>query len=202
MISLEKRERIGKFFPIWGTLLTTSRSAQIEALFELALSVIFSTMPIWLLGLLNATQEYVSLDQSIRSLGQFWCLYLSAMRDTISNAELLMYVTAILGPTFYLGLSSYREGQVPYPWVRLQIIVAVLMGFLATALFIVFRDTDGTGDPFIVSSSLFLYILSLMILFPTVALNHAKFDYSVATEQSRQTGDFTNEYEKHRAENK
>lgn len=200
MDSYELREKIAQKIPIWGVLLTTDRSAQLEALYELVLTVIFSTMPIWLLGLLSAIQTYVSIDDSQRSLDYFWDAYLSSMRGAISNAEMLMYVAAMLGPTFYLGLSSFRQGQAPYPWVRLQIIVAVLTGLIATALFIVFRDTERTDDPFIVSSSLILYAFSLAILFPTMAQNHARYGYFPAAEQSRQTDEFTREYERHRTE--
>lgn len=200
MISYEIREKVGKIIPIWGVLLTTDRAAQLEAVYELALTVIFSTMPIWLFGLLNAVEAYVLLDDTERTFWQFWDAYISSMREAISNAEMLMYVAAMLGPTFYLGLSSYRQGQAPYPWVRLQIIVAVLTGLIATALFIVFRDTEDTNDPFMISSSLFLYVFSLSILFPTMALNHARYGYFPAAEQSRQTDQFAQGYEEHRAE--
>ena len=191
---------ISKHIPIWGSLAIINGRAQLEAFYELLLTVVFSTLPIWFFSLLSAVNQYSASSLDERSISLFFDLYMVSMRKTISNAELFIYVTSTLGPTLYLGLSSFGRSGKPFPWVRIQLVSAILISFIATGLFITVRNTESTSDSFLIGLSILLYIFALLLLFPAMALGHEGRLINPAEYQSTELDNFQHDYSKHRGQ--
>lgn len=185
--------------PIVGVLAHTSMPAIIEAIVEMSLSVVFSTLPIWFAGALFALPQFFdSVPFDKRGFDTFLPIYLDAVVKTIANGELLMYVTASLGPTLYIGLSSFGKKGKPFPWVRPQLIVAVLINLFATALFFVARDKGFASETALIMFSALLYLTSLLLLFPAMAYEHDRARFEPSEVQREEQDEFANGYRRHR----
>jgi hypothetical protein len=167
---------IGKI-PIIGALVNISGRAIKEAFTELLLTLIFSTLPIWFSGGIVAANKYFLLSQggaeAPTETSGFFGLYWLAIIDSVSNGELLMYSAATLGPTLYLAfLTLIRKARKPFPWVRPQILCAVLLNFIASGLFLIARENHYTDLSIFISCTALIYAISLVLLFPAMAFNH------------------------------
>ncbi len=163
--------------PVLGSLVSISAKAQREASTELLLTLIFSSMPIWFSGGIVAANRYFLFAQKspeilTEPLG-FFGLYWEATIEAISNGELLMYSAATLGPTLYLAFQTLiKKSRKPFPWVRPQIIIAVLLNIIGSGLFLVAREYKYTTVPEFIFCTALIYATSLALLFPAMAFNH------------------------------
>lgn len=175
-------------------LLNISWKAKFEAGVEMLVNVLFSTLPIWFGGLIYGIVTHFSQVECPKNFAQNFA---SGIFKNISNGELLMYAAATLGPTLYLGLSSFGTRQKPFPWIRPQLIVAILITLLATVLFFVSRDKQFTKDVFFVCISSAIYFLSLVLLYPSMAFQHSQ-KLDVSEIQTEEQDAFMNGYRRHR----
>ncbi len=181
--------------PIVGALSNISLKAQCEALVELCITVIFSTLPIWFASLIVGVDSY-ALKEGDKP--NFITLYLEVLKSNISNGELFMYVAAVLGPTLYLGLTSFGKRGKPFPWVRPQLVIAVLINFIATAIFFNSRGNGYAESDMIIYLSIVFYFLSLLILFPSMAFDHESREIDPREAQRDGEDEFAEAYRKHR----
>jgi hypothetical protein len=159
--------------PIIGALAHVGTAAKKEAIVELLLGLIFSTLPIWFGGIiLSANDYFTNFQQQDRTLYNFFTAYCNSLFSTISNGELLMYAAATLGPTLYLGFSYFGTKIKPFPWVRPQVVAAIILNLFASVLFFMAREKKYADDPTFVYVTIFLYLLSLLLLFPAMAYDH------------------------------
>jgi hypothetical protein len=156
--------------PIIGILSHISKTATKEASVDLSLTLIFATLPIWFGGAILTINDYFGkISSADRSMSNFLATYCQAIFKTISNGELLMYAAATLGPTLYLGVSSFGKKGKPFPWIRPQLVAAILINLFASVLFFVARDKGYAGEIAFVYTTIFFYILALILLFPAMA---------------------------------
>lgn len=183
--------------PIIGALANISKKAQIEAFVEMLVTVIFSTLPIWFGGAILTINAYF---ENLDKLGteSFLGLYIQYILLSISNGELLMYAAATLGPTLYLGLSSFGKSDKPFPWVRSQLVIAIIINVFATVLFFMARDKGYASQSSFVHFTLMPYFLSLILLFPAMAFEHEKKFGDVREMQQEEQDGFMAGYRQHR----
>lgn len=184
-----------RVFPLPRILKRLPQEAQREAGIELFLSVLFSTLPIWFGSLINAIDQ---VHKTPTTKDGFLITYWNEIVQTVSNGELFFFVTAALGPTLYIGLSSFGKKAKPYPWIRPQLIVVILVNLFATVLFFQSRAGGYANSSSLILTSFFLYLVALALLYPAMVYDHAMRPFDPASEQQRQDDDFTGGYTKHR----
>lgn len=163
---MEVKKQLSRI-PIFGALFEIDPRATVEATIELTIGVIFSTLPIWFGAIIFAGNKIFEPNQT----SSFWCLYTSFFVDSISNGELLMYAAATLGPTLYLGLKFLKNKKKPFPWIRPQFFITVVLSLLAAVFFFMARDHQYAGNLKFVIFSAIIYALSLLLLFPSMAFD-------------------------------
>jgi hypothetical protein len=179
----------------------SSFAAKKEASVEMIINLIFSTLPIWFGGVIYGFIAFFSNDNQTTSM--FFTHMFKGVFNNVSNGELLMYAAATLGPTLYLGLSSFGKRKEAYRWVRPQLITAILITLLATVIFFIARDKGfASKDAFVLISAI-IYLVSLFLLFPSVAFEHDKKGYNVVGKvQSEDLASYIAGYRDHMVENK
>lgn len=185
--------------PIIGALVNISIPAQFEALVELIITVLFSTLPIWLGGAIFSIDFYFNEGKPNNEIN--FETYKGFFFSSIENGELLMYAAATLGPTLYLGLSSFGKRGKPFQWVRPQLILAILVNIFASVLFFNARANDYTTMPEFIEFTFILYAFSLILLFPAMAFEHEKKKADVVDAQQEDQNDYINGYRGHRRGN-
>ena len=181
--------------PIIGALVNIDRKAKKEASVEMALTLLFSTLPIWFGGaILSINYYFGKLPLVDRSACNFLSTYFSSLYTTISNGELLMYAAATLGPTLYLGFSSFGKRGKTFPWIRPQLVVAIIINLFASVLFFMARDKGYAGEPAFVYVTIILYSLSLILLFPAMAFDHERRAVDPAEIQQEEQEKFISGY--------
>lgn len=191
------REWVGRYVPIYGALAGVERKAIGEALVEIVLNVIFATLPIWLGGLLIGFKKYVE-SHSSGGVDGFLSVFFDAMYGLVSNGELLMYATATLGPTLYLGFSYFGNKTKPFPWIRPQLVLSILVTLCASALFFDGRNSGYMGSNLLVSLSIFFYLFALMLMFPAIAYNHHARSFDAERIMKEDSDEFMAGYDQHR----
>jgi hypothetical protein len=190
--------------PIIGNLARTSYKAIKEAAIEMVLSLIFSTLPIWFGGLRVASNKYyelLALPVNLRPNNiNFLSVYYKAIIQAVSNAELLMYSAALLGPTLYLAFKAFGQKSKPFPWVRPQIVVAVILNFIASDLFFASRENHYSANPSFIFATICFYLFSLIILFPAMAYEHDRALLDPSEEQREQQEAYQQGYQAHRGQ--
>jgi hypothetical protein len=166
---VELLKRLFTKIPIIGVLANLQFNAILEALIELIITLLFSTLPIWFYALVDSIGNFYKIPIDTRSASLFYCTYKSSLVKTVSNGELLMYAAATLGPTLYLGLSYFGKKNKPFPWIRPQLVLSILITAFSTCMFITSRQLGYANDVSFVSLSALLYFLSLILLFPAMA---------------------------------
>lgn len=185
--------------PIIGSLFEIRASAQREALVEISLSIVFSTLPIWFSSLILSLSPYFEANSpEDRTITEFFRIYRDEVFHAVSNGELLMYVAAALGPTLYLGLSSFGKKKKPFPWVRPQLVIAILINFVSAVLFFTARDKGYAAEPSFVYGSATLYFISLALLFPAMAFNQEQEGFNPTEAQQEDQENFRSGYRDHR----
>jgi len=163
---MEIKRRLSRI-PIFGALFDIDPKAILEAFVELTIGVVFSTLPIWFGAVIFAGDKIFDPDQNTG----FWCLYSSYFVKSISNGELLMYAAATLGPTLYLGLKFLKTKNPPFPWIRPQFFIAIILSSFATVFFFLARDHGYANNLSFVVLSASIYLFALMLLFPSMAFD-------------------------------
>jgi len=196
MMTMVKRYLSG--VPIFGSLFTISLRAQAEATVELIITLIFSTLPIWFGGLILSINNFFAnyKDESNEKIS-FISVYINNIVGSVSNGELLMYAAATLGPTLYLGLSTFGRKEKPFPWVRPQLIIAIIINFFATVLFFMARDKGYSGEKVFVYLTFIPYILSIFLLFPAMAFEQDRRADPLQAQREDQE-EFVAGYKRHR----
>jgi hypothetical protein len=185
--------------PIIGSLASIGWSAQKEALIEMSLTVLFATLPIWFGASIIAVNKYFALEGTGTGTARiFTSLYAACVLSAVSNGELLMYTAALLGPTLYIGLSSFGRKGKPFPWIRPQLIFAVLLNLFATALFFMSREFGYAEEPLFVFFSLIFYLTSIILLFPAMAYEHDVTRATMGKIQRDDQDEFLDNYRRHR----
>lgn len=211
MARLMSRETLAKLkgafakIPIFGELTKTSFKAQKEATIEMLLTLIFSTLPIWFGGLRVAANKYFSPPAVAESTEKvtdisFLSLYWEALIKGVSNGELLMYSAALLGPTLYLAFASFARKKPPFPWVRPQVISAVLINFIAAQLFFASRENNYSDSPDFIAATLCLYAITLFMLFPAMAYAQDRMTFDSSEVQREEQKDYQQGYANHRGQ--
>jgi hypothetical protein len=185
-----------KHFFSFLSMKSISFAAIKEASVEMIINLIFSTLPIWFGGVIYGCIAFFSNDYQTTSM--FFNHTLNGIFKNISNGELLMYAAATLGPTLYLGLSSFGKHEKPFPWIRPQLIIAILINLFATVIFFFARDKGFASKDTFVLVSAFIYFTSLFLLFPSVAFEHDKKTYNVSKAQREDQDSYIAGYEEHR----
>jgi len=186
---------MGKYFSFLF-MPSISNKAKGEAFAEMIINVLFSTLPIWFGGVIYACIAFFSgSDQTLQG---FIIFIWNGLLRNVSNGEFLMYAAATLGPTLYLGLSSFRRKEKPFPWVRPQLIIAILINLFATVLFFFARDKGfAPNQPFVFFTTV-IYIFCLVLLFPSMAFNHDRRPVMVNDAQTEEQNNFISGYRNHR----
>lgn len=188
-----------RMFPMPATMKHIPPGARHEAKVELTLNVLFSTLPLWFGGLVIGGGR---IFRELKFDGELQGTVLSNLGDALllsaSQGELFFLTTATLGPTLYIGLTSFRNHQKAYPWVRPQFALAVLLALTATAFYFMSRDGDYADYWALVLFSLILYCVALLILYPVMAYEHARNGFNAQQEQQNQEQTFMAGYSNHR----
>lgn len=188
--------------PIIGILGKVSKKAIKESLVEMFLTISFSTLPIWFGSLILTIDRYFgSTLPELRSMSCFLDSYWQFLIKSLSNGELLMYTAAILGPTLYLGLSTFGKDKAeqPFPWIRPQLYISVMINLIAGVLFYMSRDKGYTGDTAFIGFSLVPYLLSLALLFAAITFEHEKRIADLPDAQREEEDAFITAYSAHRS---
>lgn len=190
--------------PIVGNLAKTNAKAQQEATIEMLLTLIFSTLPIWFGGLRGASNKYFNLVNDPKNINKadisFLNIYWDEMVVAVSNGELLMYSAALLGPTLYLAFSSFAKRRKPFPWVRPQIVLAVLLNFIGAELFFAARENSYSSSPSFIFATLCFYGFALILLFPAMAYEHDRSTLDLPGVQRDEQNAYQDAYKKHRGQ--
>lgn len=183
--------------PFVSIFFTINKKAQLEAAVEMFVTLIFSTLPIWFGSAILTINKYFEVTKN-KSTFNFVEAYCSFIVASVSNGELLMYAAATLGPTLYLGLSSLGKQEKTFPWVRPQLVTAVIINFFATVLFFMSRDKGYASNATFVFFTAVPYLISLLILFPAMAFDHERREIDPAKIQQDEQDDFINGYSRRR----
>lgn len=109
-----------------------------------------------------------------------------------------MYATATLGPTLYLGLSSLNKKAPPIPWIRIQLILSITITIVSSVFFFTERNSAHIAQSLLVNISAFMYLASLLLLFPAMAFEHERRRSDASQIQIEDQNSFIDRYSKHR----
>ncbi len=182
--------------PIWGYLVKAPGQARGEGFAELIVTVLFSTLPIWLGSVLKAfsTCASISNDSDCRLLEVFF----DQLFQSISRGELLVYILAITGPTLFLLLSTRKSMESEFPGRQGYAVTSVLLGLVAAVTFFYLKtEEDLVGYPPIVYASAALYFFSLVLLYPYTVYTY-QFGMSSVKKSEKDTQNFSDGYRRHR----
>jgi len=186
-----------KIFFSFLCMANISAAAKREALVELIINILFSALPIWFGALIYTCISFFPLDDKSWSImtTHAW----NGFVRNVSSGELLMYATATLGPTLYIGLSSFGGKDKPFPWVRPQLILAILLNLFATVLFFFSRDKGfASNETFIIFTAI-IYSVCIILLFPSMAFVHDKNKFLTREAQTEDQDSFLAGYRHHRS---
>jgi hypothetical protein len=155
------------------------------ALQEFVVTLIFSTIPIWLGAFVIHLSNKIGEDN-----------FLSALKCNINNGELFLYSAAMVAPIFYIALNNY-PGSKEFP-NRLSHMIAV---FVLTVLSAVAFGLQRVGIQFETSRSFrmsyIFFIISLCLLY--IALVYKNRALPDVAEEMRSSEDkFTQKFLEHR----
>src|SRR5919106_5043011 len=120
--------RILRSLPFVNDLIAARGRDHLEALKEVLLNVLLSTMPIWFGAFLMMTQP---------TSGS----YLDNLDINLRSGELYLYSTALLAPLYYFIFLEYGGGST-FPEKRLFMLIGLLIFLVATAFFTLRKSLD------------------------------------------------------------
>lgn len=173
-----------------------SRKARKEAIIEMLFSVIFSTLPIWFSGIIVGIKSFFKGE--ILSLNSLIISIFTSTISTISNGELLMYAAATLGPTLYIGLTSIFQSEKPFPGIRMQFLLAILINFFGTVMFFESRADGFTKNILFIILTTSVYLFSLYLLYPSIAFDKVQKYPNASEAQKADTDSYISEYREHK----
>lgn len=170
--------------PLFSGLADCRLSDHAEAIKEFGINFIFSTAPIWLGGLI-----IFSLDKSSeKSISEF----LNTMITTVQRGELFMYSTAMVAPIVYVALKP-EKGMPIFPGQMSHVVFIIIVGIISAAFFAIQRTGVWIDIKFTFSLSVFLYFLSLLLLYLTTVYRNYRLTGALDVTRG-QTDEFVDEF--------
>lgn len=178
--------------PIWGCVFKYDPKARKEAFYEMSVIVLFSTMPIWLGNIINSFLLYSEQENS-----SYPFLFFSNFNEYIQNGELLVYILALTGPTFYLLLtnSNGNESQ-NFPYFRLFAFVSFILGIVSAVMYFHANDNEYTNNTLFLTSTKVMYLFALFLLYPFFTFKH-QANVSIPRASTSLTKNFQSGYAEH-----
>lgn len=148
--------------PLIGGLINCSKEDFSAATKELLSTLFIAMSPIW--------------------LGAFflWCYsvegelnYITILLNSLRNGELMIYCTSLLAPVFYIT-SSDKYTIVGFPNKLSSIITAVVILMITTAVYAIQKSGASYNRNILFNLSIFLFCVSLIILFVNKVYNNSK----------------------------
>lgn len=167
--------------PLLGPLADCRRRDHSETLKQTIITLIFTLAPIWWGGLVL----FSSTEQN------FW----AACQTTYAHGEFLMLGTALLVPIFWTALED-PPGAKSFPSRLGLIVVVCLLELVGSGLYGIVL-AGHVRQPFISRTSMFLFALSLAILYLGTAYHSSRLP-NAGDEIRRGEDDFIRSYEEHR----
>jgi hypothetical protein len=155
------------------------------------LTVIFSSMPIWLAALLATL---LGDPQG----GGFGGTLLTNMHDEVLHGEILLLASGGLSTVLYVALAEFsKKEQVKiFPGRLSHVICVILTLLLSSVVFFSGRGTAALSFPWLLNFSLFLYAFSLLLTYTASVYHNERIDFEGATRA--ETDAFQQGYANHR----
>lgn len=177
-------KNITRRLPLFGGLADCRLGDHVEAGREFLTNFIFSTLPIWLGGLLILALDR-DTEKSVTAL-------IISMTGTVRGGELFMYSTAMVAPIVYMALKPER-GMPNFPGQMGHIAFIVIIALISTAFFAVQRAGVWMDEQFVFPLSVVLYVFSLFLLY--LAMVYRNYRLTAAPDVVReQTEEFVEEF--------
>lgn len=154
---------------LWGVLLALLRNVpllsglpdcrridHIDALKEFAVNFLFSTVPIWLGGLI-----IFAIDKGSSKSG---ATLIETVMGTVKSGELFMYSTAMVAPILYMALKP-EKGARTFPGQMSHVVGMAIIALISGAFFGIERAGVVTDAKFTLTISVILYFVSLILLY-------------------------------------
>ena len=146
--------------PLLGPLVDVQTKDHLEAITEVGLNIVLSTVPIWFGAAIMLLAE--------RNNGSFFSL----MTDNMRSGEFCLYSTALLAPLYYFIFKNYQS-RPQFPSGRIFMVTAALIILWTSGLFVVQRTESIGGNAahlnndLIFSWSWQIYIAAVVIVYFT-----------------------------------
>ena len=175
-----------RLLPIVGGLVDTRTRDHKEALTEVSLNVVLSTIPIWF-GALIMLADMQNRDT-----------YFVNLVNNMRNGELYLYSTAMLSPLYYFIFKEIREFP-HFPSSRMLMLVSGLIILLSAGFFAIQKANSIFGfeqrldEDFIFSWSWKVYLMAILIVYVAHVYKHLRETGASVISRS-QTQDFVREF--------
>lgn len=170
--------------PLIGPLVSCSKSDHKDAVVELIINLVFSTMPLWL-----GAFVVLIMDNSINDL-------LDALNSNINTGELFLYSSALLAPVFYMSLYD-KPGAYAFPSKLSHIVVVVLLILLSAVVFGLQRANISLNAATVFTMSKWFYLIAIVILYLALVYHNARLP-SPSDAMKNSEEDFMERLKRHR----
>ena len=178
-----------KEFPILGGLIVCDGRDHWNALGQMTVLFVLSTMPIWLGTLI------------VYATGVFTG-YLGAglaVHSTIARGELFMYATAFLAPVFWIALTD-RPGQDRFPSKLSHIVVMVVILVIAAVFFGLETAGNKLNQKFTLGLANITFVASSALLYLGILYHEHRDRRDAANKMKQDEQDFTAKFREHKHE--
>ena len=138
----------------------------IEAFKELFLTLLFTTVPLWVGG-------WVMYIVKIESRSGF----LGAVENSVNNGDLFLYATSLLAPIIYLALYD-PPGAKEFPSKIFHTVFVIVIVILSSVAFGIKRAGLELDTVSISQTSLILFSISIVILYIAMVYKNRRFPES------------------------
>jgi len=145
-----------RHLPLVGGLPECRLVHYVESFKEIFVNFVLSTSPLWLGSLITFgidTKRPKTFHE-----------YVSALMQSFSGGEMLIYATAAIAPMFYFALIT-NTGKRDFPGRLSHIVCGLLIFMICTTLFGVQRSGVKIDPNFILPTALYIYGFSLTMIF-------------------------------------
>jgi hypothetical protein len=177
-------KKLFKRIPIISGLSNCSAGDHWEALQEVLITVIFATIPIWLIFfIISLTRQEADPDLFTNLSGH------------VNNGELFIYSVSIIAPVMYIALKD-PPGAKEFPSRLSHIIIIFVVAILSSAGFAVQKSILLSNTKFAIDVSLTLFSISIFILYIATVYKHMRL--LGPDDFKKMESNFSEQYKKHR----
>lgn len=171
--------------PIFGGLADARLKDHKEAATEVGLNVVLSTIPIWLGAVI------MLFDKSVNSS------WFALLARNVSDGELFLYSTALLGPMYYFIFTEYPDTP-NFPSSRMFNAFSTIILLVCVAAFSfqrakeLFIPQENIDNEFLFSLSWKVYVSAIVLVY--LAHVYKNLRESAATRMGEDTRDFVEQW--------